>query len=278
VSEPLQDLSDAALAHAVEASLCAAYATFGGWPGGRVDDGAAALSCRTGLAHPLYNGVFRPRLGADGVAGQIAALMAPFAARGLPLYWWVGPGAAPADLEAHLAAAGLPYDGDVPGMAVDLAALREDRPPPRGLRFDRLDPDAPGEALAAYTRVLGVAFHVSDDVRRAYQDGMAASRLSGPGWTHYLGRLDGAPVAATSLLLAAGVAGIYNVATVPEARGRGVASALVAAALREARAWGYRAGVLQSSQAGFSVYQRLGFRKVCAFRHYVWPAALHESE
>jgi GNAT superfamily N-acetyltransferase len=274
VNGPLADLSDAALAQAVEASLCAAYATFGGWPGARLDDAAGAFSCLTGLAHPLFNGVFRPRLAADGADGQIAALMAPFTARRLPLYWWVGPRAAPADLEARLDAAGLPYDGDVPGMAADLTALRDDRPPPEGLRLERLDPDAPGESLEAYVGVLSGAFHIADDVARAYRDGLLASRLSGPGWTHYLARLDEAPVAATSLLRAAGVAGIYNVATVPAARGRGVATALVAAALREARGGGYRAAVLQASEMGVPVYQRLGFRQVCTFRHHVWPAAL----
>jgi GNAT superfamily N-acetyltransferase len=162
-------------------------------------------------------------------------------------------------------------------MAVDLAVLRDDRPPPEGLRIERLDPAAPGVSLDDYVRVAGIGFHASADVCRAYRDGMAATGLSGAAWRHYLARLDGAPVAITSLLLAAGVAGIYNVATVPEARGRGIASSLVAASLREGRHAGYHTGVLQSSEMGFPIYQRLGFRQVCTFRHHVWPPELHDA-
>jgi GNAT superfamily N-acetyltransferase len=56
---------------------------------------------------------------------------------------------------------------------------------------------------------------------------------------------------------------VYHVATVPEARRRGLGSALTLAAARSARELGYRAGVLVSSSEGFGVYHRLGFRECC---------------
>jgi GNAT superfamily N-acetyltransferase len=268
--EILHDTSEAALADAVEASLCKAFASFGRWPQTEVHDGAEALRCITGLPHPLFNGVFRPRLAADNPGAQIEAALAPFKARGVPLYWWVGPGAQPADLGRHLEAYGLPYDGDVPGMAVDLAAVRVERPAPAGLAIERVDS---AEALAEFAGVAAIGFRLSDAVRDGLREALASLGLGDNAPSrHYLGRLDGAPVAITSLMPAAGVAGIYNVATVPEARGRGVATALVAAALAEGQAMGYRIGVLQSSEMGMSVYSRLGFWQVCTFHHYVWPA------
>ena len=80
--------------------------------------------------------------------------------------------------------------------------------------------------------------------------------------------IDGVAVAAAALFVGAGVAGIYNVCTVPEARGRGIAGAVTAAALDEGAARGCRLAVLGSSEMGYPVYRRLGFRDVSRLRSY----------
>ena len=85
---------------------------------------------------------------------------------------------------------------------------------------------------------------------------------------HLLGRLDGRPVATASVLLDGGIAGVYDVSTVPGARRRGIGTALTVAALQLGRADGYEIAFLQPSAMGRRLYERLGFRECCVCRVY----------
>ena len=77
-------------------------------------------------------------------------------------------------------------------------------------------------------------------------------------------------MATASLFLAAGVAGIYFVCTVPSARRQGIGAAITLAALTEAQALGYRIAVLSSSSMGYGIYRRLGFAEYCRIGIYTW--------
>jgi GNAT superfamily N-acetyltransferase len=70
-------------------------------------------------------------------------------------------------------------------------------------------------------------------------------------------------VATSSQFLGAGAAGVYFVFTFEQARRRGVGAALTLAPPKTTREMGYRIGVLGSSEMGFPVYRRLGFREHC---------------
>ncbi len=73
-------------------------------------------------------------------------------------------------------------------------------------------------------------------------------------------------VAGTSLALrTGGVAGVYAVETLPEARRRGVGTAATWAAVAAGRAWGCDTIVLQASEMGFPMYQAMGFRTVVRY-------------
>ena len=80
----------------------------------------------------------------------------------------------------------------------------------------------------------------------------------------HLAWLDGEPVGAGKIIAWQGVFGIYGVAVLPEARGRGVGTALVRQMIRDAQARGNAPICLQAETDADTQrwYERLGFRVV----------------
>ena len=88
----------------------------------------------------------------------------------------------------------------------------------------------------------------------------------------YVGYLNGKPVSCSMLLMTSGVAGLFCVATIPEARRRGIGTLISLVPLKEARERGYKVGVVHSSQMGYGVYRRLGFEDYCKIGMYQLPS------
>lgn len=78
----------------------------------------------------------------------------------------------------------------------------------------------------------------------------------------FIGELEGEAVTTGLGLMEGAAVGIFNVATVPEHRGRGYGTAVTHRCLRAGFEAGARRSYLQSSQQPFGAYGRLGFRTV----------------
>jgi GNAT superfamily N-acetyltransferase len=215
-----------------------------------------------------HNCVVRADLPSNAVDDAIAASLAEFRARGVPGSWHVGPSMRPTAIGERLLACGFAYVGDDIGMAVDLLALNENLFAPADLVIEPVRDD---QSLEAWAHVLSLGFGEgvweSDWVRDTYHTIGLGDDVP---WHHYLGHLDGEPVATTSLFVGAGAAGIYFVSTAPAYRRQGIGAAITLAALRDARELGYRVGVLGASEMGYPLYRRLGFEQVCRIGLYEW--------
>ncbi len=268
MTDILRDPTRSAPTAAIEANAVAMARARRAWPGLEMHDCPSLTWMATDVRCAIFNGVLAACLPANGTDAAIAAALAPFKARGLPMNWWIGPGSRPTDLARRLDAAGLAPAGAMRGMAADLAGLDDTRPVPDGLSVDDVRGD---DMLHAWAEVTTECFEFPEFARRPWLDVHAAAGYGGDGrLRHFLGRLDGRAVAASTMYPAAGVAGIANVATLPTARRRGIATAVTLVSLLEARRRGYRFGTLAAAKGAEGLNRRLGFDRYCTLRVYLW--------
>lgn len=262
-----EDVSSAGMTAAIEANLVETSSLFGRVPGTALHDEDPDLRfyVTDGVPVPLFNHVYLTRLPREDLDPRIEEVRRRYAVHRLPFMWSVGPFTRPPDLGPNLESYGLSCMERLPGMAADLQALDEDVSFPTGLTIERVR-DA--GVSREFVEVARTGFEMPEFATGALLHILNALGFAEDPFGHYVGRLGGKVFATASLSLAAGVAGVFNVVTLPEARRRGLGAALTLAALRDARERGYRIGILQSSAMAFGVYRRLGFEQYSTYSVY----------
>jgi hypothetical protein len=263
----LTDLSTPSLARAIKDNLydyfrfmCRSKIT-------EMDQGPGWLLWRTPVAHSWFNGVVCSRPPVEGDAALIESTLAFFRSRGTAAFtWWLGPDLAPAGWAPYLQAHGFRFDDGTPGMALALDVLPAQQRLPPGLEIIQVEDLA---TLEAWIDVFAEGYPIPSEMKLHFLTLLTDLGLDLPA-RHYLGLLEGSPVATSNMYLGAGVAGVMFVATLPAARQRGIGAAMTLRPLYDARALGYRAGILQSSQMGYPVYRQLGFQHLTAMDVFYW--------
>ncbi len=180
--------------------------------------------------------------------------------------WLIFPSCRPADLGRRLEARGMPGGPAGNWMLAELPLRPPELPVPPGFRFEQVR-DA--ETLAEWARVSAAGFggdtQIFYDAYARHGFGPDASAL------HYIGYLDDEPATSSTLLLAGGIAGVYDISTPSHLRRRGLGSAITFATAEEARARGQRRVWAWASQLGRPIYERLGFTAAdFGLREYRW--------
>ncbi|HET8548884.1 MAG TPA: GNAT family N-acetyltransferase, partial [Bryobacteraceae bacterium] len=85
----------------------------------------------------------------------------------------------------------------------------------------------------------------------------------------YVGYYESKPVSVVTTVPGAGAVGVYSLGTLPQHQRCGYGETLLRFALADtARATGVQRTVLQSTQSGLRLYQRMGYKTVTRFRIY----------
>jgi GNAT superfamily N-acetyltransferase len=227
------DLSPDQLAAAVEENLITLVQQFGVLGEYREDCPPGVKRSVTNLRFLILNSITGARLEPEQVGATIDWITADARTRGIPLAWLTGPLTQPADFTVrHMCdEAGWRLWADTNARIWGGGKVTNYEDNPWCRIFRAADP----EVLFAY-----------------------------------VGCLSDQPLASSLMLLDAGVAGLYLVGTIPEARRQGIGACMCLESLREACRRGYGVGVLESTEMGLNVYRKLGFKEVCLIHFYGW--------
>jgi|LauGreDrversion4_2_1035121.scaffolds.fasta_scaffold333908_2 ribosomal protein S18 acetylase RimI-like enzyme len=206
----------------------------------------------SGEPHPLGNLAVMESIGDVSAVSEAAAPLQSLAMPSAVIL----PGVASREVVERLSAMGFLEREKSPAMVLDLDALTRPTRPPDAV-FEALDSGAQGEE---WVETLAEGYGIPVGVARRFLPTPVPDGAGLPSPVALYGiRMGRRLVACSACALGDGVAGIYCVATIPEARGRGLGRSVTAEPLRRARELGFRQAVLQSSSEGHRMYQQMGF-------------------
>lgn len=157
--------------------------------------------------------------------------------------------------------------GHVAWLLADLDTLSTEAPP-NGFSVRAVDS---AEMMAEWWRVYAAGFEKTLEACKIYHDAYAQHlpRIDNNA-VHLIGYHNDEPVTSSTLLVAGGIAGIYDISTPPAYRGRGFGSAITVATLTLARRKGEQHVCCMASEMGLPIYARLGFNTHVDIPEYRW--------
>lgn len=212
--------------------------------------------------YPRFNHASRIRISADQTEDLVEACRHFFRDQGLPISClMVTPATCPVDLGARLYRLGFTsetnpvmlWDGTpLPPVAPLVTVDRAPRDQ-AGMVFELIRrvffPNATPKSLTMGRRGVDISYEIDA--------------------VNYVAYFCGRPAGAGMLFCRGEMAGIYNMCTLPEFRGRGIATAILNAIVADARDRGCTHVGLTPTTMGRPLYERLGFREIYQERYFV---------
>ena len=234
--------------------------------GGEVRELPGVSIASAAVTFQMFNAAFlsAPVPNEDYLSQRILMCSVQFNARGQEWSFWVCEdwvaGRARRRLRQVFEKHGLRRTAELPGMAAERVS-----PPARPLPEIEVRRVRDSRTVEDFRAIGSVCFHVPI----AWFNEVFDHETVWERFAAYVAYVDGTPVSTAATIGCGNTIGVYNVATLPEFRRLGYGEAVMRHALAEAeRERPARPVVLQSTEAGLRIYERMGFRTVGRFSVY----------
>lgn len=217
---------------------------------------------------PPGNHILRSAFPADSVEDRVDALLDDISGITEACRWLCFPSDQPQDLGDRLERRGLAAGEGEYWMFRPLGDLQ-----PRALTEEfRVVRVSTGPELRSWWAASARGFGTSQRAAQLWYDAYRRHSLEANACVRlYSGLVGREVVTSGALILAGGIAGIYDISTPRPLRGKGYASALVSHILAAARTLGYAYAGLQTANVG-EFYRRLGFEAGYREKEFFWIA------
>ena len=183
----------------------------------------------------------------------------------LPFAWWTGFNNEPTDLCHHLKKLNFHCTESELGMAVILSEL-PNKKVFQDLKIKLVDNDLLlNDFITVLTKLIT---NDSMAIRDFYESSSSFILDKNSVLKLFVGYLNDKSIATSALFCHNGVAGIWDIITLPKARRKGIGTDMTLVALNESKKLGYKIGVLTASDEGQHVYRKLGFEPLQQFYVY----------
>jgi GNAT superfamily N-acetyltransferase len=153
-----------------------------------------------------------------------------------------------------------------PGMTLDLTKLQEIELNTDQRKIVKVTTD---KHIESASKIINEVFTPGKNFYNLWKHHVSTA-IKNKAFETYVALLNDIPVGVSEVAYFEGVAGIYTVATLPEARGQGIGTAITLAPLFDAKDLGYEWSILHSSKMGYNVYKKIGYQDFGPYHHASW--------
>ena len=255
----------------VELNQCSMFNLFSRSPGVEIhqpEGDQNFFSILTEAPLPIFNNILRVRVSSSVIEEVVDSYTKSCKINNVPALWWSSPLTSPSNLESVLIDHGWRSMDEIPAaMTAELKQIRADDS--FEIQSNKLLIKCVEDQNCKYqfSKLLTQVFELPSSAIEIVETMLFhPTCIEDHSFQHYLGFVDGNPVAAGSLFVKDDAAGIYNVCVSPVARKRRFGEMVTRHLLDVANQLGCSRSVLQSSPMAMRLYEKIGFQQCGSFR------------